>query len=176
MGSARPGRIAGCSLRDLLLVPDARLVATGSPVARAGAAFADELGGTAYGSYEELVADPDVDVVYVASPHALHDEHTMLALEAGKHVLCEKPMTLEAATTQELFDAARERGLFLMEAMWMATNPVVRTVLQAAGGGHHGRRIQVHADLGFPVRPTPPTGCSTPRSAEVPCSTWASTR
>ena len=64
-------------------------------------------------------------------------------------------MTLEAATTQELFDAARQRGLFLMEAMWMATNPVVRTVLRLLGTGEHGRPLQVHADLGFPVRTDP---------------------
>jgi predicted dehydrogenase len=154
-GVLGPGRIARVFARDVLLAPDARLVATGSRSHDRAAAFADELGGTAYGSYEELVADPAVDVVYVASPHSMHAEHTMLALEAGKHVLCEKPMTLEAATTQELFDAARERGLFLMEAMWMATNPVVRTVLRLLAEGKHGRALQVHADLGFPVRTDP---------------------
>ena len=101
------------------------------------------------------MADPDVDVVYVASPHSLHVEHTMLALEAGKHVLCEKPMTLDAPSTERLFAEARERGLFLMEAMWMATNPVVRTVLRLLAEGGHGRPLQVHADLGFPVRAEP---------------------
>jgi predicted dehydrogenase len=154
-GVLGPGRIAREFARDLLLVPDARLVATGSRSHDRAAASADELGGAAYGSYDELVADPAVDVVYVASPHSLHAEHTMLALEAGKHVLCEKPMTLEAATTQELFDAARERGLFLMEAMWMATNPVVRTVLRLLAEGEHGRALQVHADMGFPVHADP---------------------
>ncbi len=93
--------------------------------------------------------------MYVASPHSLHAEHTMLALDAGKHVLCEKPMTLEAATTQELFDAARERGLFLMEAMWMATNPVIRTMRRLLAAGSHGTPRQVHADLGFLVQTDP---------------------
>jgi predicted dehydrogenase len=154
-GVLGPGRIARVFARDLLLVPDARLVATGSRSRERATAFADELGGTAYGSYEELVADPAVDVVYVASPHSLHAEHTMLALEAGKHVLCEKPMTLEAATSQELFDAARERGLFLMEAMWMATNPVIRTMCRLLRAGEHGTPRQVHADLGFLVQTDP---------------------
>jgi predicted dehydrogenase len=155
-GILGPGRIAHTFARDLALVPDARLAATGSRSLERAQAFAAELGGTAHGSYEALVADPAVDVVYVASPHTLHVEHTMLALEAGKHVLCEKPMTLDAPSTQWLFDAARERGLFLMEAMWTATNPVVRTVLRVQAVGEHGRPRQVHADLGFPVR-VPPT-------------------
>jgi predicted dehydrogenase len=158
-GVLGPGRIARSFATDLLLVPDARLVATGSRNLERARAFADEYGVPgevrAHGSYEELVADPAVDVVYVASPHALHEEHTMLALEAGKHVLCEKPMTLEAATTERLFAEAHERGLFLMEAMWMATHPVVRTVLRLLEAGEHGRPLQVHADLGFPVHADP---------------------
>ena len=136
-------------------MPDARLVAAGSRSLDRATAFADEFGGTAIGSYEELVADPAVDVIYVASPHSLHAEHTMLALDAGKHVLCEKPMTLEAATTQKLFDAARERGLFLMEAMWMATNPVIRTMRRLLAAGSRGTPRQVHADLGFLVQTDP---------------------
>ena len=158
-----PGRISHSFVTDLLLVPDARLVAVGSRSLERAQAFADRYAGPsdasgevrAHGSYEELVADPAVDVVYVASPHALHEEHTMLALEAGKHVLCEKPMTLEAATTERLFAEARERGLFLMEAMWMATHPTVRTVLRLLAEGEHGRALQVHADLGFPVQVDP---------------------
>ncbi len=154
-GVLGPGRIAQSFARDLLLVPDARLAATGSRSVERARAFASEFGGAAHGSYAELVADPAVDVVYVASPHSAHEEHTMLALDAGKHVLCEKPMTLDAASTARLFDAARERGLFLMEAMWTATNPVVRTMLRLLAAGEHGRPRQVHADLGFPVRVEP---------------------
>ena len=158
-GVLGPGRISHSFAQDLRLVPDARLVAAGSRSLERAQAFVDQYGeqgeARAYGSYEELVADESVDVVYVASPHALHEEHTMLALEAGKHVLCEKPMTLEAASTERLFAAAAERGLFLMEAMWMATNPVVRTVLRLLADGEHGRPIQVHADLGFPVQAEP---------------------
>jgi predicted dehydrogenase len=155
-GVLGPGRIARSFADDLRLVADARLVATGSRSHERAEAFASEHGGAAHGSYEALVADPGVDVVYVASPHTLHEEHTLLALDAGKHVLCEKPMTLDAISSGRLFEAARERGLFLMEAMWTATNPVVRTVLRLLAEGDHGRPRQVHADLGFPVH-LPPT-------------------
>jgi len=154
-GILGPGRIARSFATDLALVPDARLVATGSRSLERATGFAAEFGGAAHGSYEELVSDPGVDVVYVASPHALHVEHTMLALDAGKHVLCEKPMTLEAATTEALFAAAAERGLFLMEAMWMATNPLIRTLQRLLASGRYGVPRQVHADLGFRVRADP---------------------
>ena len=154
-GVLAPGRIARTFATDLALVPDARLVATGSRSHERSAAFAEEFGGSAYGSYEELVADPAVDVVYVASPHALHVEHVMLALDAGKAVLCEKPMTLDAASTQALFDAAAERGLFLMEAMWTACHPGIRTLLRLLGDGEHGTPRQVHASLGFVVDADP---------------------
>lgn len=154
-GVLAPGRIARQFAKDLALVPDAELVATGSRTLERAQAFADEFGGTAYDSYEQLVADPDVDVVYVASPHALHHEHVMLALEAGKPVLCEKPVTLEESSTADLFEAARERGLFLMEAMWMATHPMIRTLLARLASGEHGTPRQVHADLGFVVEASP---------------------
>ncbi|ROR92467.1 Gfo/Idh/MocA family protein [Nocardioides aurantiacus] len=154
-GVLAPGRIAHNFVRDLTQVPDARLVASGSRSLERAEAFAAQHGGRAHGSYAELVADPEVDVVYVASPHTLHEEHTMLALDAGKAVLCEKPMTLDAAATQRLVDAAAERGLFLMEAMWMACNPVVRRITSLLGTpeapGEHGVARQVHADLGFVV-------------------------
>ncbi len=150
-GVLAPGRIARSFATDLALVPDAEIVASGSRSLGRAEEFAAEFGGAAYGSYEELVADPTVDVVYVASPHALHDEHTRLALEAGKHVLCEKPMTLDADSTAALFREAADRGLFLMEAMWMACNPVVRKLVALLADGEHGTARQVHADLGFVV-------------------------
>jgi predicted dehydrogenase len=155
-GVLGPGRIARSFVEDLALVPDGRLVATGSRSAERAASFAGQYGGRAHGSYEELVADPAVDVVYVATPHALHDAHVRLCLEAGKAVLCEKPMTLDAGTTSALFAEAESRGLFLMEAMWMACHPTIRTMLRLLADGAHGTPRQVHADLGFVVD-VPPT-------------------
>src|SRR5690606_30090677 len=74
--------------------------------------------GRAHGSYEELAADPDVDIVYIATPHSHHLDAALLALEHGKHVLIEKPVTLDAAQAAQIRDAARSRGLLAMEAMW----------------------------------------------------------
>jgi predicted dehydrogenase len=154
-GVLAPGRISHAFVTDLALVPDAELVATGSRSLERATAFATEFGGAAHGSYEELVDDPRVDVVYVASPHALHEEHTRLALEAGKAVLCEKPMTLDAPSTEALFAEAAARGLFLMEAMWMACHPRIRKLQALLADGEHGTARQVHADLGFVVRSDP---------------------
>jgi len=86
-----------------------------------------------YGNYESLVADPDVDVVYIATPHNLHYENMLMCLNAGKHVLCEKAFTLNAQQAEKCIGLAREKGLFLMEAMWMRFFPAmgqVRTWLQ----------------------------------------------
>lgn len=154
-GVLAPGRIAHSFCRDLAQVPGARLVASGSRSRERAEEFAAQHGGRAHGSYEDLVADPDVDVVYVASPHVFHEEHTMLALEAGKAVLCEKPMTLDTGTTERLFAEAERRGLFCMEAMWTACNPVVRRLLALLGTETHGSPRLVRADLGFPVRRDP---------------------
>lgn len=154
-GVLAPGRIAESFCRDLALVPGARLVASGSRSLDRAEAFVADHGGRAHGSYAALVADPEVDVVYVASPHAFHEEHVMLALEAGKAVLCEKPMTLDAASSERLFVEAERRGLFLMEAMWTACHPVVRELLALLGTPTFGTPRQVHADLGFPVRRDP---------------------
>ncbi len=155
-GILGPGRIAGAFARDLRLVPDAELTAVGSRSLERASAFAREHGfGTAYGSYAELLADDSVDAVYVASPHALHVEQVSAALEAGKHVLCEKPLTLRAADAEELFALALSRGRLLMEAMWTACHPVVLAVRQALGAGELGTPRQLHADMGF-VADLPP--------------------
>jgi predicted dehydrogenase len=156
-GMLATGKIAGGFARDLALLPDARIAAVGARRLASAEAFAAEHGGRPHEGYEALVADPDVDVVYVASPHALHREHVLLAFEAGKPVLCEKALTLNAAEAEELVAESRRRGLFLMEAMWMRCNPLVRRVQQLLATGELGPVTQVRADLGFRVD-DPPTG------------------
>ena len=154
-GVLATGRIARSFATDLAAVPGARLAAVGSRTAGSAEAFAAAYGGPgcrAHASYEALVGDPDVDVVYVASPHALHLEHARLAFAAGKHVLCEKPLAMNAAEAAEMVRLAREHDVFLMEAMWMACHPVVRAVQDV---GRFGRPRQVHADLGFVVEASP---------------------
>jgi predicted dehydrogenase len=103
----------------------------------------------------DLATDPDVDVVYVATPHTAHHQAAKLCLEAGKAVLCEKPFTLDLATTRDLVDTARERGLFLMEAMWMRTNPAVRRIQDIVASGAIGEVTAVTADFGFPAPADP---------------------
>jgi predicted dehydrogenase len=154
-GVLAPGRIARAFAEDLALLPDGELVATGSRSLERATAFAEQFGGTAYGSYEALVSDPEVDAVYVASPHALHVEHTLLALETGKAVLCEKPMTLDAESTAALFDAAASHGVFLMEAMWTACNPTIRMLKRLLRSGDYGTARQVHANIGMLVDTDP---------------------
>ena len=150
-GILATGKIAHTFTRDLLQVPDARLAAVGSRRRESAEAFAAEHGGTPYGSYEEMVADPGVDVVYVASPHALHLEHVRLAVEAGKHVLCEKPLTLDGADAEEMVRLAAEHDRFLMEAMWTACHPAVRALTAELRSGRLGRPRHLHAELGFRV-------------------------
>ena len=151
-GILATGKIAHTFARDLALVPGARLAAVGSRRLDAAQAFAEQYGGAAaYGSYEELVADPDVDVVYIATPHAFHLDNARLCFEAGKHVLCEKPVTLDTADAEEMVRLAAEHDRFLMEAMWTACHPVIRELRTRLASGEFGTPHHLHAELGFRV-------------------------
>jgi predicted dehydrogenase len=145
------GEIASTYARDLALLPEeARLVAVGSRRRERAQSFADAHGFTrAYGSYAELVDDPEVDVVYVATPHHDHLGSARLALEAGKPVLVEKPLTLDAGQTEQLIDLARDRGVFLMEAVWMRTSPLIRRAAEIVAAGEIGRLRHLSANFGF---------------------------
>lgn len=150
-GILATGRIARGFAEDLRLVPGARLAAVGSRTAGSARTFAREYGdrdSRAHASYAALVEDPSVDVVYIASPHALHLEHARLAFAAGKHVLCEKPLTMNTTEAETMVGLAREHDRFLMEAMWMACHPVIRALRDPA---RFGTPRQVHADIGFVV-------------------------
>ncbi len=109
----------------------------------------------AYGSYEELAADPSVDIVYVATPQSSHERDTLMFLEAGKHVSCEKPFALNAAQGQRMVDTARDRGLFLMEAMWARFLPPYRRLVELLDDGVIGEPRLVEADFGY-VMPRDP--------------------
>lgn len=156
-GIMATGGIAKSFAANLTLLPEAEIAAVASRRQETADSFARTYDvSRAYGSYAQLVEDPDVEVVYVASPHALHREHSAMALEAGKPVLCEKALTLNAREAQELVDLARARNLFFMEAMWMRCNPLIRRLQQLADLGAFGDIRQVRADLGFFVD-RPPT-------------------
>jgi predicted dehydrogenase len=120
------GKIAGKFAEGLSRATGARLLAVGSRTVQTAEEFGTQHEiPRRYGTYEALVQDPDLDVVYISSPHAFHHEHSLLALRAGKAVLCEKPFTINAAEAGQLVREARERSLFLMEAMWTRFLPVI---------------------------------------------------
>jgi predicted dehydrogenase len=157
-GVVATGRIAHRVTRDLACLEDATLYAVSSRSEGSARGFAEEHGfavsyhdtPTATG-YQQLFADPFVDVVYVATPHAQHFEVALAALDAGKHVLCEKPLTINAREARELTALAGERGVFLMEAVWTRFLPATRRALELAGSGAIGTVRWVQADLGFPA-------------------------
>lgn len=129
-------------------------------------AFADEFGAhTAYGSYDELVADKDVDIVYVATPHSEHHTQSLLALEAGKHVLVEKAFARNAAEARDILDTAKAKNLLAMEAMWTRFLPGIDVVRQCLENGLLGEVENVFADHGQPLFPNGPQRLSDPALA-----------
>ena len=149
-GILGPGNIARSFSQGLSVLDDAEIVAVGSRSAERAAAFGEQYGvRRRYASYEALANDPDVDVVYVATPHPFHKEHSLLCLRAGKPVLCEKPFTLNAADTAEVIALARERRLFLMEAIWTRFLPHIVKLRQLIAEGAIGEVRQVRADFSF---------------------------
>jgi predicted dehydrogenase len=144
------GGIANTFAADLVRVPGAVLAAVGSRSPETAEVFAKRHGfARAHGSWAELAADDEVDVVYVATPHTAHHAAAMECLAGGKAVLCEKPMTLDLASAAQLVQEARTRERFLMEAMWMRCNPAVRRIAELVGDGAIGDVVAVHADFGL---------------------------
>lgn len=142
------GGIATTVGRDIATTPGNAVHAVGSRYAERAAAFAAANDvPTWYGSYDELVADPDVDVVYIATTHGQHHDHALLALHAGKPVLVEKAFTLNAAQAREVVAEARERKLFCMEAMWTRFNPLIRHAVEIAHSGRIGDIVAFRGDL-----------------------------
>jgi len=128
------------------------VVAVASRDAGRAEAYAAEHGiATAHGSYEALLADPDVDAVYISLPNGMHHEWTMRALAAGKHVLCEKPYTRHPGEAEEAFDAADAAGLVLAEAFMYRHHPQTATVARLVADGAIGRLCAVKATFTFPL-------------------------
>jgi len=116
------------------------------------AAFAGRFGAThSYGNYRSVVEDPDVDIVYVATTHPFHREQALMAINAGKPVLVEKPLTLNAADAREVLTAARDKGIFAMEAVWMRANPLILKAQEIVARGVIGDVVAVHADFSIKV-------------------------
>ena len=121
------------------------------------AAFAARFGARqSYGAYRSLVEDPEVDIVYVATTHPFHREQALMAIGAGKHVLIEKPLALNATQALEVLTAARDKGVFAMEAVWMRANPLILKARDLVARGVIGDVVAVHADFSIEV-PFDPT-------------------
>jgi predicted dehydrogenase len=147
-GILGPGGIARAFAKDLNFSQGHTIAAVGSRSLENAQKFAETFGGTAYGSYEELVADPTVDAIYVATPHPAHHDNVILALNAGKPVLCEKPFAVNAKEAQAMVDAAARNSVALMEAMWARFLPHYAKVREIVDSGVLGPILSIHADHG----------------------------
>ncbi|MES4887497.1 Gfo/Idh/MocA family oxidoreductase [Streptomyces sp. NPDC096012] len=155
-GILATGGIAAAFAADLVDLPDAEIVAVASRRPESARAFAERFGAErAYGDWESLAADAEVDVVYVATPHSAHRAAAGLCLTAGRNVLCEKAFTLNAREAAELVALAEEHDRFLMEAMWMYCNPLIRRLKALVEDGAIGEVRTVQADFGL-AGPFPP--------------------
>jgi predicted dehydrogenase len=149
-GILGPGAISEAFARALAEAAEADLVAVGSRDADRARAFAREHGvRRAHGSYLALAEDPDIDAIYIGTPHACHEEHTVLCLSHGKHVLCEKPLAINAAQAGRMIRAAREHDRLLMEAMWTRFLPSLGQVRQVLASGRIGEPRTLTADFGI---------------------------
>jgi dihydrodiol dehydrogenase / D-xylose 1-dehydrogenase (NADP) len=149
-GILSTGWIANKFAQGLSVLPDAEIVAVGSRAQATADAFGDKFGVPhRHASYEALAADPDVDVIYIGTPHPFHKENSLLCLQAGKPVLCEKPFTINASEAEEVIALAREKGLFLMEAMWSRYIPIIVKLRDLLAEGAIGEVRALTADLGF---------------------------
>lgn len=141
------GSIAAYVAPDIAVAEGSVLGAVAARDGDRAAAFAAQHGvARSYGSYRELVEDPDLDVIYIATTHAQHHEHALLALGAGKPVLVEKAFTINAREAREVVATARERALFCMEAMWMRFNPLVVHAQRLVADGRIGELVNIRAD------------------------------
>lgn len=144
------GKIARKFAGDLQLLPNARLYAAASRSLENAQTFASECGfEKAYGSYEEMVNDPEVDVVYIATPHSHHCEHTLLCLNHRKAVLCEKAFAMNSREVSLMIEAARKNNTFLMEAFWTMFQPSFRKAMEIIGSGELGALKMVRSDFAF---------------------------
>lgn len=146
------GRIAHTFARDIGLAGNARLAAVASRSLESAQTFAAQYDiGKAHGSYAELCADDDVDAVYIATPHNLHARQARDAIDAGKAVLCEKPLTDNPGACRDLIEHAAKKNVYLMEAMWTWFLPAVRRARQWVAEGRIGRIRHLKADFGYPL-------------------------
>jgi dihydrodiol dehydrogenase / D-xylose 1-dehydrogenase (NADP) len=144
------GAIAREFVQGLHSVSEAEVLAVGSRSRASAQEFADKRGiPRRHSSYEDLASDPDVDVIYIATPHPFHAENATLCLREGKAVLCEKPFSVNAAEAERVVKLAREGGLFIMEGMWTRFFPLMEEVRRLVSEGDIGEVRMLNVDFGF---------------------------
>ena len=144
------GKIAGKFATDLLTVPGSELFAVASRSQDKADTFKEKYGATtAYGSYEDLANDSEVDVIYIATPHVRHCKDSILCMDQGKAVLCEKPLAMNAGEVGQMIASAKANGVLLMEAMWTRFIPSFTFVLDQINSGNYGKVKTITADFGF---------------------------
>ena len=154
-GILGPGRIAHQFCDCLEELPDAYVAAVGSRSLARSREFTEIYGGKPYGSYQEMLSDPDVDIVYVATPHPMHEEHVIMAANAGKAILCEKPFAVNRQQAERMFEAARRNNVFLMEGLWSRFFPAWQYVREQLDAGRFGRVEAVYCCTGWGSPRTP---------------------
>ncbi|MDN5978195.1 Gfo/Idh/MocA family protein [Acidipropionibacterium jensenii] len=175
-GILATGGIAHMFTRDLRTA-GLDVAAVGSRSLDSARAFADTFDiARVHGSYQELVDDPEADIIYVASPHGLHAEHTRQVLEAGKHALVEKSFTLDAAQAADLRELAASREVFLMEAMWTRYLPHMIRIRELVSSGAIGEIRAVWADHTQALSTDPAHRLNAPELGGGALLTWGSTR
>lgn len=152
MGILGAGNIAGSMAKTINGMKDVTAYAVASRSLEKAQKFAQEYGfEKAYGSYEEMVSDPEVELVYVATPHSHHYEHTMLCLTYGKHALVEKSFTLNAAQAREVLALAEEKHLLVTEAIWTRYMPMRKKLDEIIASGVIGKVTSLYATLSYPI-------------------------
>jgi predicted dehydrogenase len=156
-GILAPGKMSAKFTRGLQLLENVELYAVGSRDIERAKKFAIDFGFKKhYGSYEELASDPDLDIIYIASPHSHHYEHTMLCLKNRKAVLCEKAFALNSGEVDRMIGEAGKQKVFLMEALWPPFQPIYKKTKEILQGGEPGKLIHLDARFSFqaPYNPT----------------------
>jgi len=149
-GILAPGKMSAKFTKALQLLENVELYSVGSRDLKRAKVFAEEFGFKKYyGSYEELVEDPDLEIVYIASPHSYHHDHTILCLKHKKAVICEKAFALNCFEAKEMTDEALKEKVFLMEALWPPFQPIYRKTKEILNEGAPGKILHMHAYFSF---------------------------
>ncbi len=144
------GNIASIFAKDLSFVDNANLLAVGSRTQKTANEFALKHNvERTYSSYSGLVADPDIDIIYIATPHTFHYQNSKLCLHHNKAVLCEKPFMVNEGQAREVFSIAKKKNLFVMEAMWTRFLPLMKTIRELINNGEIGELKAIHSDFCF---------------------------